>query len=721
MLKEKIKKQARKFLHNNVFPFVIIFALMVVQMIALFVVSDSQKMETYDNQINRELDNCITDIDGIIENVKQLMISSKLDSEIILALSESEVSPIEQQRIFMKLSAYKKMSSEISNIHIYNGEMGTVFSTARPYIELNDFPYGKTREVLKNGWEGMQTVVLADKADYQTDTFGSGKVLRIMMKNSRLLDDVIIVDINYDVLGNTFRSFENDNSGKVYVRSASGEILYGDNGQEELPVELFDVGLEEKKTMRSFYGQEYLVTHKRIKHLDADMFSVIPEDRLNTYNFETSTLTMINVVLILVVVLFAVLISLFRNIYKAAKKSAKEIEKMRQNDIRDNFLSRHKPILACLQHPTTEEIALCKEYLRSVLGETTGSNVALVRLDFGKKDDENFMLHEKYNMMNRVEEIFGRCLPAHAIYEQEDYALFLLTDSGIDHVAKCRKAYQECCEEFKSINIVPACYVSSTADVGNLCEIYMEVSNLAEYMFIYNRPMFLDFTLLFQRIQEPDVWIENGISGIKNNIMTPNEDLAAQVDNFINGLRELSVKDAKQAIYALYLAIGQCVEQIRSEDMSFNFDTSSYFPNVLGLKSLDEARTLFVDLAEKLQEQHGENDGNKYAMIVKKTLEIIEERLGDPALCRSMIADEIGISKPYLGRIFKEMIGISLSDAINEMRLKVVEEQLVSTNKSIKELISDVGIVNQSYFTVMFKKKYGMSPSEYRNKKGNLS
>lgn len=721
MLKEKIKKQAGKFLRNNIFPFVIIFALMVVQMIALFLVSDRQKMETYDNQINRELDNCITDINGVIENVKQLMISSKLDSEIILALSKAEVLPIEQQRIFVKLSAYKKMAGDISDMHLYNSEMGTVFSTARPCVELNDFPYGKTRELLKKGWDGLQPVVFAEKADYQTDVFGGGKVLRIMMKNTRLLNDVIIVDINYDVLRNTFRSFENGNSGKVYVRSASGEILYGDNEQEEPPVELFDVGVEGKKTLHSFYGKEYLVTHKRIKHLDADMFSVIPAERLRSYNFETSTLTMINVVLILVVVLFAALISLFRNIYKAAKKNAKEMERMRQNDIRDNFLSRHKPVIACLQHATTEEIGLCKEYIKSVLGETVKSQVALVRIDFGKKDDEDFMIHEKYNMMNRIEEIFGQILPAHAVYEQDDYVLLLLTDSGIDHVAKCRKAYQECCEVFKSINTVPACYVSSTADVGNLREIYMEVSNLAEYMFIYNRPMFLDFTLLFQRIQEPDVWIENGISGIRNNIMTPSEDLVAQVDNFINGLRELSVKDAKQAIYALYLAIGQCVEQIRSEDMSFNFDTISYFPNVLDLKSLDEARDLFVDLAEKLQEQHGENDGNKYAMIVKKTLEIIEERLGDPALCRSMIADEIGISKPYLGRIFKEMIGISLSDAINDMRMKVVEEQLVSTNKSIKELISDVGIVNQSYFTVMFKKKYGMSPSEYRNKKCNLS
>ena len=232
--------------------------------------------------------------------------------------------------------------------------------------------------------------------------------------------------------------------------------------------------------------------------------------------------------------------------------------------------------------------------------------------------------------------------------------------------------------------------------------------------------MFLDYTRVFQQTRENDGWIETEISGIKNNIMTPTEDLGAQMDTFINGLRDLSVKDAKQSIYALYLAIGQCAEQIRNEDMSCSFDFLQYFPRFSALQSLDDARELFVEMAEQLQKQHNETDQSKYAMIAKRSLEIIEQRLADPTLCRSMIADEIGISKPYLGRIFKEMVGISMSDAINDMRLKTAEEQLVSSNKSIKEIINDVGIVNQSYFTVMFKKKYGLSPSEYRNKKSNL-
>lgn len=721
LARAEIKKSLSEFFRSRVLPFIIVIVLMLMQLISLFIASNWQKFDVYDNQANNEIDRCITDIDNIVESVKEVLFNLKLDNEIMGAMSKPKLTPIEEQRLFLKLNSCKKYAKDLKNIYIYKCSENTIYSTAIPQRGLNEFPFGKTREMLQNGWKGQKIVVVTDKADFMTSIYGGERVFRLMMKFDKASNDVLMADIGFDTVREAFRSYEKSLGGETYICSADGEVVYGGVDLEEPPADLLKVGLEENRAIRSYYGKDYLVIHKKISQMEMDVFGVIPEDNMNADNFRTRTFLMINLVTISIVVLLGFILILFKSLKNTAKKHAQEIEDIKQNDIRETFLKKRQPIIDCFRHTDPEEIQKCKELIAEIFGECEDKKIALARVDLCNMSGEKLMIRKKYDLISKIEEIFKRNISAYAVYEQDDYVVVLIGEPGFDHVARCRKAYQECCDVLSEFSIVPACYVSGAVDAEEIREIYIEVTNLAEYMFIYNRPMFLDFTLLLQRAEKSDSWIETGISGIKNNIITPSEDAATQLDNFINGLRELSVKDAKQAIYSLYFAIGQCVDQIRSEDMSFSFDMLRYFPRLSSLKTLDEARVLFVEMVNELQKQHTESESDKYGVIVKRSLDIIEERLGDPALCRSMIADEIGISKPYLGRIFKDLVGISLSDAINDMRLKAVAEQLVTTNKSIKDLISDVGIVNQSYFTVMFKKKYGLSPSEYRNKKSNLS
>ncbi len=707
-------------LRNKFILFSVVFVLMIVQIFALFMVSERHKLGACDDEVNRELDRCVTNVDNLFENLTRVMISAKLDKEVITALSKPELTLVEAKQVNLQLSTYKTLISEIKNIYLYNSKQNIVYSTVSPLEPLDRFPFGKTREILQEGrLEGMSCIIL-DKADFGTEHYGRSSVFRLMMPCDHTTQDVIMADVDFDEMEDIFGAFESSMGAKVYIQSKEGDILYGAGGQEEPPMELLSVELEERQALRSYYGTKYLVTHKRSQQMDADIFSVIPEGNMQVDNFQARTLTMINVVIISVVLLFGALLTLFRYVRRIAKQNAEKVEMIKQNDIQESFLRKFEPITVCLHHPTAEEIEAGKQHIRELVPSVKNFEVALLRMDFVGVSDTPISLREKFNMIKQTEENLNCDFTAYAVYERENYVLFLLLEPDYDYVAKCRKLYRDCSEIFAAKNCEVYCYVSSMADFSKIHELYTEISNLSEYTFIYNRPMFLDFTILIQHSDEAELWIENGIASIRNNMITPTEDLWTQVDSFINNLRDVTPREAKQAVYTLYFVINQCVEQIRQEGShNFGFDMLEYFPRISSLSSLDDAQDLFLELTENLQEQQTENDNNKYSLIVKRTREIVERRLADPMLCRSMIADEIGISKPYLGRIFKEVVGISLSDAINDMRLKVAEEQLVSTNRSIKDIIHDVGIVNQSYFTVLFKKKYGLSPSEYRDKRSN--
>lgn len=82
------------------------------------------------------------------------------------------------------------------------------------------------------------------------------------------------------------------------------------------------------------------------------------------------------------------------------------------------------------------------------------------------------------------------------------------------------------------------------------------------------------------------------------------------------------------------------------------------------------------------------------------------------------VSDHVGLSSSYLCRIFKEETGLSMNAYITNLRMSKAGELLNDTNSYIKEVAISVGFEDQLYFSRLFKRYYGVTPSEYR-KPGN--
>ena len=78
------------------------------------------------------------------------------------------------------------------------------------------------------------------------------------------------------------------------------------------------------------------------------------------------------------------------------------------------------------------------------------------------------------------------------------------------------------------------------------------------------------------------------------------------------------------------------------------------------------------------------------------------------------IAKVAGCSESHFMRYFKETMGTSFIDYLREYRLTMAVRLLLASDASILSIAEEVGFDNLSYFNRAFKKKYGVTPREYR-------
>ncbi len=82
----------------------------------------------------------------------------------------------------------------------------------------------------------------------------------------------------------------------------------------------------------------------------------------------------------------------------------------------------------------------------------------------------------------------------------------------------------------------------------------------------------------------------------------------------------------------------------------------------------------------------------------------------------SDVAAYIGKSRSYISRCFKKELGFQMNEFIMRCKLEEAKSLLAYTDKSISEISSYLCFSSQAYFQNVFKKKYGVTPNEYRKR-----
>lgn len=197
------------------------------------------------------------------------------------------------------------------------------------------------------------------------------------------------------------------------------------------------------------------------------------------------------------------------------------------------------------------------------------------------------------------------------------------------------------------------------------------------------------------------------------------KDNSEEYFNNIEKLKKMSHEMSPAQIYEIlcYLLFNICVAvkdvELRLKmdttvDIAECFKTLSQAP--YSEKVFETATAVFCELQDKI----GDKGMSKHSKLVKDCDDIIKANYSDQALCIDYIAERLGLSGNYLGRIYKQEAGVSLSVKITEIRLEKAAELLTETKDKVTNIAESVGFVNVSHFTVLFKQRFGESPLNYR-------
>ncbi|MGN0492212.1 MAG: helix-turn-helix domain-containing protein [Acutalibacteraceae bacterium] len=107
------------------------------------------------------------------------------------------------------------------------------------------------------------------------------------------------------------------------------------------------------------------------------------------------------------------------------------------------------------------------------------------------------------------------------------------------------------------------------------------------------------------------------------------------------------------------------------------------------------------------------NENPSTANKINRVIEYIQENYASE-LTNETLAALVDYHPYYLNRIFLKSKGVTLHQYIINYRITMAEQLLISTNTSIEDISKRVGFSSISLFTINFKKKNVLTPSQFR-------
>ena len=107
---------------------------------------------------------------------------------------------------------------------------------------------------------------------------------------------------------------------------------------------------------------------------------------------------------------------------------------------------------------------------------------------------------------------------------------------------------------------------------------------------------------------------------------------------------------------------------------------------------------------------------SKAGSLMDSVLRYINQNYGNDSLTLNSAAKELGFSAGYLGDYFKRTAGINFTDYVSQIRLEKARQLLADPSRRTYEVAFACGFSNAHYFSVVFKKYMGMTPTQYRER-----
>lgn len=173
------------------------------------------------------------------------------------------------------------------------------------------------------------------------------------------------------------------------------------------------------------------------------------------------------------------------------------------------------------------------------------------------------------------------------------------------------------------------------------------------------------------------------------------------------------LRDAKTTLLISNVLLRKAIQRSAVHPYYIDKISARYAVLIENMSDAEKARDLMIDMLREYCAYVQQYSLQQYSPLVQKVLNHINLNL-NTSLSLKSLANMCFISPSYLSYLFKQETGQTLTDYINTQRVERAAHRLLETNESVAEIAEQVGILDVNYFTKIFKKSMGVTPTAYR-------
>ena len=188
------------------------------------------------------------------------------------------------------------------------------------------------------------------------------------------------------------------------------------------------------------------------------------------------------------------------------------------------------------------------------------------------------------------------------------------------------------------------------------------------------------------------------------------------IDEFFKNLSTNAMKSNMFRQYItmdIYFCVVDFLDGLQvKRDMIEPFDVTSGF-----LQNKETAISYITGIIKKALEFREKKANNRYENIVDEVTRYVENNYGDEGVSLNMLASHINFSPNHLSMVFSQQTGQTFTKYLTDYRMSKAKELLRCTGKRSGEISLEVGYKDPHYFSYLFKKTQGMTPTQFRGDK----
>ncbi|WP_168122905.1 AraC family transcriptional regulator [Paenibacillus sp. HB172176] len=330
-----------------------------------------------------------------------------------------------------------------------------------------------------------------------------------------------------------------------------------------------------------------------------------------------------------------------------------------------------------------------------------------------------------FAFVNISSEIMSRRYPCEAVELRGDHIVLIVSRNAEDthaefsQVIPLLREIQETIEGYYNVSL--SCGISDViSQYPFLSSAYTQALQLSQYMIVKGFKAIITSQDMQQNLQNKDTTLPDAIGkrlaeALKKGQMTNAGNELEKAFSFISAL---DYEDIIRSVSNLAWLIKDVVNDMnKNRIVSFDIEIDNLHQIAQDKDTLEEMYVALLAVCSKICEGGRPAVMERNQMMLETIKELIEQKYADINLSQQSIANTVKLSSAYIGKLFKESYQMTITEYMNDVRLKHAQEYLERDDYTIAEIMDKCGYANQSYFFRLFKAKVGSTPKEYRMKK----